>query len=97
MNMKKWKSLPDDLKMLLETAVKEFSRNLVARSLAEDEKVARQAKTLGFEPIAWSAEERGKFRSVAREVWKQYAARSAMAKKINGSQVAFLKKAGLLD
>ena len=97
MNSKKWNTLPEDLKVLLEAAVKEFSRNLVARSLAEDEKVAQQAKTLGFEPIAWSAEERRKFRGIAREVWKQYAARSAMAKKINDSQVAFLKKAGLLD
>ena len=97
MNMQKWNSLPDDLKILLEAAVKEFSRNLVARSLAEDEKIAQQAKSLGIELIAWSADERRKFRDVAREVWKQYAGRSAMAKKINDSQVAFLKKAGLLD
>ena len=97
MNMTKWNTLPDDLKLLLEKAVKEFSRNLVSRSLAEDERIAQQAKTLGFEPIAWSEGERRKFRAVAREVWKQYAARSAMAKNVNDSQVAFLKKAGLLD
>lgn len=97
MNLKKWNTLPDDLKSLLESSIKEFSRNQVARSRAEDEKVAQQAKSLGFEPIAWSVEEQRKFRNVAREVWKQYAARSEMAKKINDSQVAFLKKAGLLD
>ena len=97
MNIKKWNTLPDDLKILLEAAVKEFSRHLVARSRAEDEKVARQAKSLGIELIAWSAEERRKFRGIAREVWSEYAARSAMAKKVNDSQVAFLKKAGLLD
>ena len=97
MNLKKWNTLPGDLKSLLESSVKEFSRNQVARSRAEDEKVAQQAKSLGFEPIAWSVEEQRKFRNVAREVWKQYAARSEMAKKINDSQVAFLKKAGLLD
>ncbi len=97
MNTKKRNTLPDDFKTLLEVAVKEFSRNLVARSLAADEKVAQQAKALGFEPIAWSAEERRKFRGVAREVWKQYATRSVLAKKINESQVAFLKKAGVLD
>lgn len=97
MNIKKWNTLPDDLKILLEAAVKEFSRHLVARSRAEDEKVAQQAKSLGIELIAWSAEERRKFRGIAREVWSEYAARSAMAKKVNDSQVAFLKKAGLLD
>ena len=97
MNLKKWNTLPDDLKTLLESAVKAFSRNLVARNRVEDEKIAQQAKTLGIEPIAWSVEERRKFRGIAREVWGEYAARSEMAKKINESQVAFLKKAGLLD
>lgn len=97
MNIKKWNTLPDDLKVLLESSVKEFSRNLVARIRRDDETIAKQAKTLGFEPIAWSAEVRGKFRAVAREVWKVYAARSEMAKKVNDSQVTFLKKTGLLD
>ena len=97
MNIKKWNTLPDDLKVLLESSVKEFSRNLVARIRLDDETIAKQAKTLGFEPIAWSAEVRGKFRAVAREVWKVYAARSEMAKKVNDSQVTFLKKTGLLD
>ena len=97
MNLKKWNTLPDDLKTLLESSVKEFSRNLVARIRQDDEKIAQQAKTLGIEPIAWSVEEQGKFRAVAREVWKLYAARSEMAKKVNDSQVAFLKKAGLLN
>jgi TRAP-type mannitol/chloroaromatic compound transport system substrate-binding protein len=96
-NQKKWNTLPDDLKALLETLVKEFSRNLVARIRLDDEKIAQQAKTLGIEPIAWSAAELGKFRAIAREVWALYAARSNMAKKVNESQVAFLKKAGLLD
>lgn len=97
MNIKKWNTLPNDLKALLESSVKEFSRNLVARIRLDDEKIAQQAKTLGIEPIAWSAVELGKFRAVAREVWALYAARSSMAKKVNDSQVAFLKKAGLLD
>ena len=97
MNIKKWNTLPDDLKILLEAKVKEFSRSLVARSRAEDEKMAQQAKSLDIKLIAWSVEERRKFRGVAREVWSEYAARSPVAKKINESQVAFLKKVGLLD
>jgi TRAP-type mannitol/chloroaromatic compound transport system substrate-binding protein len=96
-NIKKWNTLSDDLKSLLETLVKNFSRNLVTRNRTEDERVALLVKGLGVEPIDWSNEERRKFRNVAREVWKQYAARSEMAKKVNDSQVAFLKKAGLLE
>ncbi len=96
-NLKKWNTLPDDLKALLETAAKTFSAKLVARSAEEDERVAQQLKSLGVEAINWSQEERGKFRAIAREVWAEYAARSPLAKKVNDSQVAFLKKAGLLN
>ncbi len=96
-NQKKWNTLPDDLKTLMEAAAKEFSAKLVARSLEDDERVAQQLKTLGVEAINWSAEERGKFRAIAREVWADYASRSALAKKVNDSQIAFLKKAGLLN
>ncbi len=96
-NLKKWNTLPDDLKILLETAAKAFSAKLVKRSVEEDERVAQQLKTLGVEVVNWSQEERGKFRAIAREVWAEYAARSPLAKKVNDSQVAFLKKAGLLN
>lgn len=96
-NLRKWNTLPDDLKALLETAAKSFSAKLVARSSEEDEHVAQQLKSLGAEAVNWSTEERGKFRAVAREVWAEYAARSPLAKKVNDSQVAFLKKAGLLN
>ncbi len=97
MNLKKWNTLPDDLKTLLEASVKEFSNNLVERTRVDDERVAKDAKALGIEPINWSVEERRKFRSLARGVWKQYASRSDMAKKINDSQVAYLAKLGLLE
>lgn len=96
-NIKKWNTLPDDLKSLLETAVKAFSAKLVARSAAEDERVVQQLKASGAEAVNWSIEERSKFRTIAREVWAEYAARSPLAKKVNDSQIAFLKKAGLLN
>ena len=47
----------------------------MARSRAESEKVAQQARSLGIELITWSVEERRKFRGFAREVWSEYAAR----------------------
>lgn len=96
-NIKKWNTLPDDLKTLLENSAKQFSTQLVARSEAEDERVAQQLKALGVEAVNWSLEERGKFRTIAREVWAEYGARSPLAKKVNESQIAFLKKAGLLN
>ena len=97
MNLKKWNSLPDDLKKLLEASVREFADKLVAQTMADDERVAKEAKSLGIELINWSVAERRKFRTLARGVWKEYASRSEMAKKINDSQVAYLAKLGLLE
>ena len=97
MNTRKWNSLPDDLKKLLETSVREFADKLVAQTTVDDERVAKEAKSLGIELINWSVEERRKFRTLARGVWKEYASRSEMAKKINDSQVAYLAKLGLLE
>ena len=96
-NQKRWDELSPDLKAIVEVAVHDLSREMVQRNALEDERVAADAKTLGFEPVNWSAEERGKFRAVAREVWKDYAGRSEMAKRVYDSQIAFLTRLGLLD
>jgi TRAP-type mannitol/chloroaromatic compound transport system substrate-binding protein len=96
-NAKRWNALPDDLKEIVEVAARDFSREMVELNGLEDIRVANEAPGLGFEPISLSPEERRKFREIAREVWKEYASRSPMAKRVYDSQTAFLKKLGLLD
>lgn len=96
-NMNRWNALPDDLKILVEDEVRQFTDEMIERNRAADEKVLAQADKLGFEAIDLPAEERRKFREIAREVWSEYADRSPMAKRIYESQVAFLQKLNLLD
>jgi TRAP-type mannitol/chloroaromatic compound transport system substrate-binding protein len=96
-NAKKWAALPDDLKAIVEVAARDLCREMVQRHLADDLRVAEQAKSLGFEPVDLPAAERRKFREAARAVWAQYAGRSPMAKRIHDSQLAWLKQLGLLQ
>lgn len=95
-NLKKWNALPDDLKKVVEQAADEFNRDMVAKNGEADEAVAKAAKQNGVEPIDLAAADRRRFREIAEGVWKTYADRSAMAKRVYESQVAYLKKLGLL-
>ena len=95
-NMKRWNALPDDLKKILETAAGEFNQDMIRRNGEADEKVAREAKKLGVETVNLPPAERFKFREVAMGVWREFAGRSDMAKKIYDSQVAYLRKLGLV-
>jgi TRAP-type mannitol/chloroaromatic compound transport system substrate-binding protein len=96
-NMNRWNALPDDLKILVEEEVRQFTDEMIERNRAADEKVLAQADELGFEAIDLPTEERRKFREIAREVWSEYADRSPMAQRVYESQVVFLQKLNLLD
>jgi TRAP-type mannitol/chloroaromatic compound transport system substrate-binding protein len=94
-NKAKWDALPPHLQAAIDAAAREYSLAMIQRNYLADVKVAVEAGTL-FEPTELPAAERQKFREIAREVWKEYAARSPMAQKVYDSQIAFLKRLGLL-
>ena len=95
-NMDRWQELPDDIKAIVEVAVRDFSRDMVARIGLQDATVARAADANGVTLINWDKEQRRRFREVAAGVWKEYAARSPMARRVYDSHMAFLKELGLL-
>jgi TRAP-type mannitol/chloroaromatic compound transport system substrate-binding protein len=96
-NLKKWNALPDDFKLIVEVATRDLNRDMVQQHFLADQKVAREAKQLGFEPISWSEADRKKYRDIAQGVWKQWATRSELAKKIHDSQIAFLRQVGVVS
>lgn len=96
-NARKWAALPDDLKAVVEVAARDLCREMVQRHLADDLRVVREARSLGFEPVDLPAGERQRFREVARGVWAQYASRSPMARRMHDSQLAWLRRLGLLQ
>ncbi len=95
-NARKWKALPDDLKKVVEQAADELNRDMIEKNREADERVARAAKQTGVETVDLAAPDRRRFREVAMGVWKTFAARSPMAKRVHESQVAYLRKLGLL-
>lgn len=95
-NLKKWTALPEDIQNIVEVLGRDLNRDMVQRHVIEDLKVLHDAKNLGFEPVNLSADDRRKFREIARKVWEQYAARSEMAKKIHESQITFMRSIGLI-
>lgn len=96
-NMAKWNALSPDLKVLVEMAVRDFAREMVQRIAMEDLKAAEGAKAAGFELVNWTPEERKRFRQISQEAWADWAKKSPLSQKVYDSQVAFLKKLGLLD
>ena len=96
-NMRTWRALPDDLKAIVESAVRDFASEMVQRNELADRRVARNAGQLGFEPVDFSEADRRRFREISRQVWQQYAGRSPMAQRIYDSQVRFMRDIGLLD
>jgi len=89
-----FQSLPDDLKAILETAVKELNRDsLMTNAMLDAEFVAkRDPDTL----VNWGVAERKELRAVAKEVWTEWSEKSPMSKKIYDSHIAFMTKLGLL-
>ena len=96
-NMERWNELPADIQAIVETAVRDFSREMIQKMAMADSAAAEIAKQQGAELIPWNDVERRRFRIIAAGVLKDFAQRSEMAQRIYDSHVAFLHKLGLLQ
>ena len=96
-NMGAWNKLSDVDKFIVETATKEFARDMVQSIQMVDIAAAEAAASQGVTLVNWSQEERTKFRKIAMIEWEAFGNKSPMARKLVDSQVAFLKKLKLLD
>ena len=95
-NLDKWNALPEDLKKLLEMAVRDLGRDFIQTIHVEDVKAQKAAEAQGLTVIEFSAEERLKLRKVAKEVWEDFAKGSKIAQRIYQSQLEWLRDLGLL-
>lgn len=96
-NLDTWNGLPDDLKAIFETAVRDFNLDMIQTLKAGDIEAQQAARDEGATLVDWSPEERKKLREIAAEVWADYGSKNELANKIYESHVAFLKELGLLD
>jgi TRAP-type mannitol/chloroaromatic compound transport system substrate-binding protein len=95
-NANAWRSLPEDVKGILEKTWREFSVHQVKTIAEQDKKVAAEVKAKGVELVAWSTADLNRARGVAQGVWEDWAKKGALAKQAVESQKAYLREIKLL-
>lgn len=96
-SQKKWNKMPKDLQMLMQKSVVEFAKNITSTLKEADMKAVAEAKKNPKITIHdWSADERKKFRAIARSQWEIFAKRSPNAKRVFDSVTGYLKSKDLL-
>ena len=95
-NANAWKTLPDDVKQILERTWRDFSATQVSRIAENDKRVAEEVKKKGVELVAWSDADLARARQLAQGVVDEWAAKGALAKQAAESQRAFLRELKLL-
>lgn len=92
--MDEWKKLPDDIKVILEAAVREYAWDSVERVALDDIRAMSAMEKKGITKIVWSEEEMRRIREVAEGIWDEWAAKNPLSKKAIESQKAWLRELG---
>ncbi|MDP6954255.1 MAG: TRAP transporter substrate-binding protein [Alphaproteobacteria bacterium] len=95
-NAEKWNALPDDLKAILEMAVRDFSGDITRRLEMQDLADVAADRAEGVEVIDWPKAERDRMRDIAVGIWQDWAGRSEMAGRAYDAQIAYLRAIGLV-
>ncbi|MFV1543293.1 MULTISPECIES: TRAP transporter substrate-binding protein [unclassified Phaeobacter] len=97
MNKTTWDSLPADIQATLEQSVSDFARRQVS-TLAERDAVAVAAAAAdGVTVHDWSAEERARFRAIAKGEWEAAAGASDASARVYSTLTKYLSDNGLLE
>jgi TRAP-type mannitol/chloroaromatic compound transport system substrate-binding protein len=90
-NMDAWKKLPDDVKALLSTAVREWTWDQIQRVAVDDARVSKELAAKGVTAAAWPDAEMAKVRALAEKTWEEWSKKTPLAKQAYDSQLAWLK------
>ncbi|WLQ16190.1 TRAP transporter substrate-binding protein [Hahella aquimaris] len=97
MGMKQWNKLPADIQEILTTSARDFAHDISTQLRMADIEAVKTARANPKITIHdWPAEERKKFREIARSQWEEFAKQSPNAKKVYESVTAYLQQQGLL-
>lgn len=95
-SLDEWNELPDDLKAIMEVAVKELSIRKAQRFEKLDHYYLERMKEHGVEVIEWAPEEIARAVQYSMTLWESFAT-DDLSKRVLDSQVAYLKMAGMID
>lgn len=97
MNKATWDGLPADIKAIFNISVRDFATDMTSKLAMKDlVAVAEARKNPEITVHNWSAEERAKFRAIAKEQWVKVAKRSANAQKVYDTLIKYLTSQGLI-
>lgn len=96
-NLDAWNKLPKDIQAILECAAREAAADLFQLNITESMAALEKFKQKGCQVIYLPKEDIMKARTVAMEVWEEYADKSPFARQVYESQTAWMKQLGLLD
>lgn len=96
-NKQIWDGLSPDLKQILETATDALAYDLVFKLKARDLQAVREARAdPSIEIVDMPAQERKKFRNIAKQEWENWAKKNALTQKVYDSVVQFLTARNLM-
>ena len=96
-NMDVWKSLPDNLKMVLSDEAYDLAWRDYRYNVDMDMEALKKMRAVGLQEFTLTEAEVKQVRKLAMECWEEMAKDSEMGKKILDSQVAVMKELGLLE
>ncbi|MDF0749318.1 TRAP transporter substrate-binding protein [Marinobacter sp. 71-i] len=97
MDLKEWQKLPEDIQAIMTVSARDFAQDISTQlAMADLEAVSEARANPDITIHDWSAEERRKFRAIARDQWKAYAEQSPNAEKVYQSVTDYLESQGLL-
>jgi TRAP-type mannitol/chloroaromatic compound transport system substrate-binding protein len=97
-NTKQWEKLPDDIKAIVESAVRTWNQDTLQRVALDDRDAVQKMEAKGVKAVTWQKEEIQAAREYSRRnVWPEWAKKSALSKKMHASQLNWLKKIGNID
>lgn len=97
MNKKLFNKLSKDNQVALETwYIAAYTEMRRAADIEDKELVAKHKAGGDITVVDWAQEERDKFRKISVGAWENYAKKSPLAREALNSQLAFMKKMGML-
>lgn len=96
-NLKEWNKLPKDIQEILKVNFRAMGAEKLERIYIDCVKARNDLEKLGVTAITWTPEERERLMEVFQRIYKKWADKSPMAKKVIDAHTAWITELGYID
>ena len=93
-NRDEWNKLPDNIKQILKTAVRELNWETVEQCAIDDSRAIKEMNDSGCTALTWKEDDINSLRKTAYEVWDEWSEKSPLAHKVIEAQKSWLRELG---